>query len=232
VCFISDLYPSHFQDWVDPESVLQVVCVTHADIGEVTKGDRTHKQLLEDSIFFYNAWYHPNPTNRGYGRIESISLPQFDDPAWPLPDMATTEAFRAKLQEDILSSMKPNTGSRATHLSWFMPVAVMVDLFVVASNIRKTRTLFVFKDISTQLFNSLIDQGWDEKITIQLDQVKCTVDRNSLRFKYHIGRSMLYVDFQYNRFKIRAGSVWEQMDQSEVVHIVKIDVKWRIGTTN
>ena len=68
-----------------------------------------HKQLLEDSIFFYNIWYHPNPTNQGYGRIESIPLPQFDDPAWPLLDMATTKAFRAKLWKDILSLMKPNT---------------------------------------------------------------------------------------------------------------------------
>ena len=68
-----------------------------------------------------------------------------------------------------------------------------------------------------------MDQGWDEKITVQPNQVKCTMDWNSLSFKYHIGRSMLYVNFQCNRFKIRASGIWEQMDQSEAVYIVKID---------
>ena len=55
-------------------------------------------------MYFYNSWYHPNTTG-GFGRLEAIPLPSFDDPAWSLPDMTTTEAFRVKMREDFLSAM-------------------------------------------------------------------------------------------------------------------------------
>ena len=35
--------------------------------------------------------------------------------------------------------MRPSTGSKRTHLSWFLPIGVFVDLFSVAQgNMRKT----------------------------------------------------------------------------------------------
>jgi hypothetical protein len=32
----ADLYPSTCRDWIDPDSILDVICVMHADIGEAT----------------------------------------------------------------------------------------------------------------------------------------------------------------------------------------------------
>jgi hypothetical protein len=221
-CLYTDLYPSTHRDWINPRSVLQPICVTHADVGEASKGTRNHKELLENSVFFYNAWYHPD-RDGGYGRVVPIPLPDFNDPAWPLPDMATSESFRAKMREDFISSMKPTTGSRATHISWFMPISVMVDLFACAPNIHRTRTLFVFKQINQGLFDSLMDRGWDEKSVQAVDTVKCVVDPRSMVFKYHIGRSMLYASFQFNRSRLKDGKVWEQLDQSEAIEIVKLN---------
>jgi hypothetical protein len=201
---------------------MEPICVVHAEVGEASKGFRNHKQLLEDSVFFYNAKYYPSTTG-GYGHVEAIPLPDFNNVAWPLPDMSTSEAFRAKLREDVLMSMKPMTGSRVTHISWFMPIGVMVDLFACASSIHKTRTLFVFKEISEELFDSLMDRGWNEKIVIGVDVIKCLIDAKSVLFKYHIGRSTLYASFQFNRMRLIQAGRWEPMDQSEPIQIVKVD---------
>ena len=63
-----------------------------------------------------------------------------------------------------------------------MSIGVMVDLFACASSIHKTRTLFVFKEISEELFDSLMDQGWNEKIVIGADVIKCLIDAKSVLF--------------------------------------------------
>lgn len=217
----SDLYPSAYIDWVDPLSVIEPICVMHAEVGEASKGCRTHRQLLEESIFFYNAQYYP-PTFGGYGHVEAITLPNFNDVAWPLPDMSTSEAFRAKLREDFLMSMKPTTGSKMTHISWFMPICVMVDLFACSPSIHKTRTLFVFKDMSDELFASLMDSGWQEKVVIAENAIKCVLDPKTISFKYHIRHSILYATFQFNRFRLLQSGQWEAMDQCETINLVKV----------
>ncbi len=132
-------------------------CVTHVEIGELSKGSQNHRQLLHDSIFFYNVEYIPDPKG-GYGYTNPTPLPNFNDPSWPLPDMSTTEAFRAQMREDFLRACKPGTGSKITRISWFMPIAVMVDLFAIADNMHRTPTLFVIKHISNELFASLMDK--------------------------------------------------------------------------
>jgi len=103
-----------------------------------------------------------------------------------------------------------------------MPIAVMVDLFAAANNIHRTPTLFVFKDISDELFDSLMDKGWNEAIILGVDEIKCIIAPCSVLFKYHIGRSMLYANFQFNRLRLKHGGVWEQIDQQETIQIVMI----------
>jgi hypothetical protein len=34
---LSDLYPSVYKDWIDPESIIGVVYVMHAEIGEACR---------------------------------------------------------------------------------------------------------------------------------------------------------------------------------------------------
>jgi hypothetical protein len=150
-----------------------------------------HVELLEDGIYYYNATYYPSTVPGEYGRLQSIPLPSFDDPQWPLPDIWTTESFCAKFRRDFLAEMKPNTGSRVTHQQWFLPIGCFVDLFASADSIHKTATFFVFKNLSNALLNSLMDEGWNEKVTIGEDAVRCTVDKKSLVFTYHVGRCIL-----------------------------------------
>ena len=176
---------------------------------------------MKDSVLFHNSWYHPSTTG-GFGRLEAIPLPLFDDPAWSLSHIETTEAFRMKIREDFLFAMKPNTRSQVAHISWFMPINVMVDLFAFSTNIWKTWTLFVFKNNSKEVFDSLMNKGWNKRIYIGADEIKYCVDLASVIFKYYVGRNTLYSNYQYNRFRLKVDGLWQPMDQAGPVEVVKV----------
>jgi len=201
-----------------------VIVVIHAEVGELTRGNRSHSELLQDSVFFYNALYRPPCDRTTLGTIVPIALPAFDSPDWPLPDMATTESFRAKLRLDFQNSMRPSTGSKQTHLSWFMPIGVFVDLFYIGNNMRRTNTMFVYDTVTEELCSSLMDKGWNTKITRIRDMefVKTTIAEGSLKFRYHISRATLYANFIYNRHKMLSDKTWEAMEQYEHVQTIAL----------
>ena len=157
------LYASYWEDWMSPECVLDVILVLHHEIGEALRNGRIHKQLLENGTFFLRGMYVPASGSDLYDNIEVLPLPQLKDQDWPVPDMNTLESFRLKMAMDIAGAMKGGTGSKAAHVQWFMPIHVMVDLFVKADTMQCTTTMYVFKDPSPELFASLMDCGWDEK---------------------------------------------------------------------
>jgi len=198
---------------LDPKCIEGVICVTHAEVGELMRGNRPHKELLGDGVFFYNAFYVTGTTETQFGRGEPIPLPSFNSPEWPLPDMCTTEAFRARLRFDFQNAMRPNTGSSQTHLSWFMPIGVFIDLFATTDTIQRTANMWVFKQVSDALCQSLMDGGWDSKVTFRANAIKCTVARASLIFRFHIARSTLYARFVYNRQRRVSLSQWMDLDQ-------------------
>jgi hypothetical protein len=200
---------------------MDVLYVVHADIGEAQRGNNTHKQLLEIGVYFYSARYFPPTARSGYGCLESIPLPGFQDPEWPLPDMVTSECFRSRFRNDFQVSMKPSVGSKVTHINWFLPIHVMVDLFAPAE-VYRTPSMFVFKQLNEESFSSLMDCGWDSKICVGMDIIKCIVDRSTVIFRYHIGRSTLYVNFQYNRQRLLQASEWENLEQVQSDEMVKI----------
>jgi len=98
------LYQSFFEDRVEPDSILGVIVVVHSDVGEATRNGCSYNDLLENGIFFSNIVYVPPTPGDLYGTTEPLPLPTFDDPNWPLPDMHTSEAFRAKFRADFQSS--------------------------------------------------------------------------------------------------------------------------------
>ncbi len=197
--FIVDIYPTKCEDWQDPISILDVLVVLHGAIGEATRGTRTHKELLQSGILFYDSSYVP-PVKKGkFGKVIPIPLPQFDDPSWPIPDMHSSESFRARLFSDFHAAMKASTGGRVCRVSWFLPIHIMIDLFNVQGGLgmRQTKTLCVFKPASEALLASLMDPGWDVKREASSDIIKCQVLRPSITFRYHVGRQMLYATFAY-----------------------------------
>ncbi|CAM6087817.1 unnamed protein product [Calypogeia fissa] len=94
---VNYIYPSNCQDWQEPTSILDVVVVLHATFGEATCGSRSHKELLDSGVFFNDAHYMP-PTRTGkVGKVMPIAFSPLSDPSFPIPDMTTSEAFRARL---------------------------------------------------------------------------------------------------------------------------------------
>ncbi|CAM6094132.1 unnamed protein product [Calypogeia fissa] len=98
---INYIYPSNCQDWQEPTSILDVVVVLHAKFGEATRGSRSPKELLDSGVFFYDAHYMP-PTRTGkVGKVMPIAFSPLNDPSFHVPDMTTSEAFRARLFSDF-----------------------------------------------------------------------------------------------------------------------------------
>lgn len=220
------LYASYWDDLVPPSSVLDVILVLHHEIGEAGRNGRSHRQLLENGTFFLRAVYVPRSGSELYGSLEALPLPKLSDIFWPVPDMHTSEAFRAKMAHDIAAAMKGGTGSKVTHVQWFLPVHIMADLFAVADDIRRTPAMYVFRSPSAALLASLMDPGWDEKWQSGQDIIKCVVSRGSVRFRYHLARQVLYVNFCYVRYR-REGQQWVAMDQTVIPDMVKTEVVFR-----
>ena len=206
-----------------------VIVVIHAEVGELTRGNRSHSELLQDSVFFYNALYRPPSDRTILGTLVPIALPAFDSLDWSLPDMATTELFRAKMRLDFHNSMRPSTGSKQTHLSWFMPIGVFVDLFYIGDDMRRTNTMFVYDTVTEELCSSLMDKGWNTKITRIRDMefVKTTIAEGSLKFRYHISRATLYANFIYNRHMMLPDRTWEAMEQYEPLQTVVVHCEFQ-----
>jgi hypothetical protein len=98
-----------------------------------------------------------------------------------------------------------------------MRIGVFVDLFSVVEGIHKTPTMFVFKQMTDDLCSSLMDKGWDHKITVGADVIKCVIPRASLVLRYHIGRSTFYALFFYNHLKMLTDSTWAAIDHPVVM---------------
>lgn len=218
------LYASYWEDWVPPTSILDVILVLHHEVGEATRNGRGYKDLRADGTFYLRAVYVPRSGNQLYGTLEALPLPELTDSEWPLPDMHTSEFFRRKLAVDIAAAMKGSTGSRAVHVHWFMPVHVMVDLFACADSVRKTRSMYIFNNPSEELLSSLMSLGWDVKYEKGRDVLKCVVSHDSIKFRYHLGRQMLYVNYQYLRYRCVEGDAWTAIDQAVAVEMVRTSV--------
>jgi len=62
--------------------------------------------------------------------------------------------------------------------------------------------MYVFKQPTQELMCSMMDNGWNSKITIGAKVIQCTIDQGSLLFRHHIGHSTLYANFVYNQQKM------------------------------
>lgn len=102
----------------------------------------------------------------------------------------------------------------------------MVDLFAVAENIRRTATMYIFKSPSEAVLSSLMDVGWDEKFQVGQDVLKSVVCKASMVFRYHLARQVLYLNFQYVRYR-KEGAAWVPIDQAVIQHMILVTVEFQ-----
>ena len=176
------MHASYFEDWVDPLSLLGIIVVLHTEIGEAHRNRRAHSDLLENGIFCGDTYVPPTPCQL-YGHLEPIELPSFDDLVWPLPNMHCSEAFKVKFYVDFKGVTNARTGSSMGQLQWFLPMHVMVDMFHVAQNMRRTPTMVVVSGPDEDLFSSLMDPGWDLTMHCGKDIINCVVAKHIVKFR-------------------------------------------------
>ena len=143
--------------------------------------------------------------------------------------MNTSEAFRAKMQVDFQQALKPNTSSKRSHIQWFMPFAVFVDLFTLATTRIHTPQLFTIKNLEDQVFSDIMDPGWHKKTTDDGDIVQYIVVLPSVIFCYHVGRQTLYFKFFFTWARYVALS-WVPIEQEVGKHLVELD--WHMMDNN
>lgn len=99
-----------------------------------------------------------------------------------------------------------------------------MDLFYAGNNMRRTNTMFVYDILTKELCSSLMDKGWNTKITKMHDAefIKTIVAEGSLKFRYHISRATLYANFVYNRQKMLPDKAWEAMEQYEPMQTITL----------
>lgn len=182
----------------------------------------THQHNRAGTKAGLRQWiYVPPSGTRLYGSLEEIPLPGLSSHDWPLLDMSTLEAFYAKMRSNFQLSKKPSTRSRRTHLQWFIPFSVFVDLFASARNRVRTPTLFTFRNLTVEVFSGLMDDGWGTRTTNFGDIIRCTVAGHSVMFRYHIGQHTLYVNFYYTRERL-FDRVWVPMEQECGIQLVDL----------
>jgi hypothetical protein len=140
--------------------------------------------------------------------------------------MHSSEAFRLKIASDFAAAMKPTTGGKIAHIQWFLPMHMMADFFAVEKNVRRTTTMYIFDTASPKLLQSLMDDGWNEKYVVGQDVTKCVVSEDTIVFRYHVGRQVLYANFQYVRFRAGLNQTWVPLDQVTVSLMVAVCVRF------
>lgn len=189
----ADIYPSNRVDWQPIQCVTGIFDCYHAFVGEKLYTGRTHKELAENGIFFFDMTYNEPSTPCAWGRLAALPLPSFDSKDWPLPASHTSEGFKIRLQHDIRNALKLSIATKNVRISVFMPIEVFVDFFY-DEEVRTTSTMFICKPSSALEF---LDKGWDSK---KEEETICVVDKRSLICKYIINTQNFVISFHYTRY--------------------------------
>jgi hypothetical protein len=129
----------------------------HAEVGEAIHLGRLHREFLKEGIYFYNYNYHPAKSPAIYGKLVPILLLELSYLSWPLPNMQSSDSFKAKLFYDFRRCMKASIGSLNMHIKWFMPIGIFVDLTAIVNKIHRTPTLLIIKKLANNTFSNLMD---------------------------------------------------------------------------
>jgi hypothetical protein len=109
----------------------------HAEVGEAIHLGRLHREFLKEGIYFYNYNYHPAKSPAIYGKLVPILLLELSYLSWPLPNMQSSDSFKAKLFYDFRRCMKAS--------------------IAIVNKIHRTPTLLIIKKLANNTFSNLMD---------------------------------------------------------------------------
>ena len=192
----ADVYPSSYDEWQSIECVIGIINVYHAFIGEQQYQGRTHRQLAESGVFFYDYFYDLGP-DHSIGTLRPLNLPTFTSDEWPLPSADISEMFRLKLFTEVQRCLKPNVAARQAKIKICMPINVFIDFFALGdSPIDLKLTMLKCTNIDSNTMLEFLDKDWDLKSS---NGIQCKVDPTSVNVKYMIKSQNFIMSFYYQR---------------------------------
>ena len=123
------MYPPSYEEWKSIECIIGIMNVYHAFIGEQQYQGRTHRELAEVGVFFYDIRHDHSEC-----KLRPIDIPLFTSPEWPLPSSTISKMFRLKLFTEVQRCLKPNIAARIAKIKVCMPIIVFIDFFALGDS--------------------------------------------------------------------------------------------------
>lgn len=152
--------------------------VWHEDIGSLIYDNNSGSQLATQNIFFYNSLYAVESQ-----RLQCVPLPPLSSCEWFRGSLELSGACKSKIKFDINSAMKPTTGSKDVHLSWFIPFSLFAHLFGSCGVLRKTKITYQCKCPSEEWMSQLLGESWKVKRTHFDETIECRINQSDLTFR-------------------------------------------------
>ena len=175
------------------ESISGIFDAFHAYVGEQLYKGRTHRDLADHGIFFYDMYYYEPKLSSDWGHSNPLPLLSFEGKDWPLPSAQTSESYRIKLYQNIQKSLKTTIATKTVRLTIFMPIEVFVDFFF-DEEIRLAPTMFICKSSKAL---DILDNGWDRR---KIGGVISVLQKKSIICKYIISLQNFIATFHYTRY--------------------------------
>lgn len=229
----TDIFPSTFVEWEPLEALSGTFEAHHFEIGSLLYSGCAASELVERSIFFFDAEYVVPTSRNGCGTLRAISSPTLMvDDDWPTPDNTSIALTGRRIESDVFNAMKCTYGSHRATLTSFMPLHLFVFLFRVG-HVHRTPTMWIAKGGTAM--DAFLPPAWDCKIVQHNgDSIKCMVVKEKIIVRYHIAKQQLSIIFPYRRWKQTRGD-WQALDSDIIdmeqvdVHVCKQDEVWDVA---
>ena len=121
--------------------------------------------------------------NDNIGTVDYIPIPPLSSEDWDCACTDIIAACQLKIRIDVHNAMKPSTGSKDVHLSWFIPFNVFAQIFALCEATKKTKITYQMRSLDKCWMNKSLGDGWDVKKTILEDTIECKVTVPDVTFR-------------------------------------------------
>lgn len=212
---------SNWEKWEHIESITSVLQVFYSQIGELLYAGQSPTWLKKEGVWFYKYNYILPQSSRHLGHLEDNILPSLNTLEWkPNGDIeqSIVNSYRFKLFSDVQGGMKEN-GSVLVRVDIFMPFYIFIHFFQNEESIRRTKKTYSTSTPSDCLLSKLFHSGWDKREhEVNGEVVECRLNHEKLSLRYWVERQILYVSFQFCRWKHvqREGQmIWVPKEQND-----------------
>ena len=152
---------STFTEWEPLESLSGTFEAHHYEVGKLLYLDCTTSELLQCSIYFYDAEYIVPTSRESFGTLWALSAPPLMDLDWPRSNNTLVALIKRQIEIDVCIAMKCTYDSHRATLTSFMPLHLFAFLFKDAE-VHRTPKMWIAK--AGAAMNAFLPPSWDLKV--------------------------------------------------------------------